>query len=37
MNEECLICQAPLEYLNETVQMECAVCHKKEATQRLCL
>lgn len=37
MNEECLICQAPLEYLNETVQMECAVCHKKEGSKTRCV
>lgn len=30
MREECLICNAPLEYLQEDVMMECAVCHKKE-------
>ena len=24
MKEECLICKAPLEYLNEGTQMECA-------------
>ena len=30
MNEECLICGAPLEYLETDLQMECAVCHKKE-------
>ena len=28
--EECLICGAPLEYLEEAVPMECAVCHRKE-------
>ena len=28
MKEECLICKAPLEYLNEDVLMECAICHK---------
>lgn len=27
MKEECLICKAPLEYLNEDVLMECAICH----------
>ena len=30
MKEECLICKAPLEYLNEDIEMECAICHKKE-------
>ena len=30
MNEECLICGAPLEYLETEVQMECAICHKQD-------
>ena len=30
MKEECLICKAPLEYLNEDIEMECELCHKKE-------
>ena len=30
MVEECLICGAPLEYLEKDLPMECAVCHKKE-------
>lgn len=25
---ECLICGAPLEYLEQPIQMECAICHK---------
>ena len=29
MNEECLICGAPLEYLQEEVRMECFFCHRK--------
>ena len=29
MKEECLICKAPLEYLNEDIEMECELCHKK--------
>ena len=33
MKEECLICKAPLEYLNEDVLMECAICHKKELSK----
>lgn len=36
MNEECLICGAPLEYLNEAVEMECAICHKKELSRSRC-
>ena len=30
MSEECLICKEPLEYLQEDVEMECEICHKKE-------
>ncbi len=30
MKEECLICEAPLEYLETDEIMECMVCHKKE-------
>ena len=37
MNEECLICGAPLEYLLEDVEMECAVCHKKECSRTRCV
>ena len=33
MAEECLICKAPLEYLTQDEMMECAVCHKKEASK----
>ncbi len=36
MREECLICKAPLEYLNEDIQMECVVCHKKEPSKTRC-
>lgn len=36
MKEECLICRAPLEYLQEDVLMECAVCHKKERSKTRC-
>ena len=35
--EECLICKAALEYLSEDVQMECAICHKKEASKTRCI
>ncbi len=31
MKEECLICKAPLEYLETDVLMECEICHKSEA------
>lgn len=27
MKEECLICKAPLEYMNEDMEMECEICH----------
>lgn len=37
MNEECLICKAPLEYLKEDVLMECAICHKKELSKTRCV
>ena len=30
MKEECLICKAPLIYLEEDEMMECEFCHKKE-------
>lgn len=37
MKEECLICKAPLEYLNEDVEMECVLCHKKELSKTRCV
>lgn len=37
MKEECLICKAPLEYLNEDILMECAICHKKENSKTMCI
>lgn len=37
MADECLICKAPLEYLEEDVLMECAVCHKKENSKTRCV
>jgi len=37
MNEECLICKAPLEYLETDTVMECAVCHKKENSRTRCI
>ncbi len=36
MKNECLICGAPLEYLENEVQMECALCHKKENSKTMC-
>ena len=37
MKEECLICSAPLEYLEKDEFMECAVCHKKEHSKTRCI
>ena len=37
MNEECVICKAPLEYLNEDIPMECALCHKQEQSKTRCV
>ncbi len=36
MNDECLICGAPLIYSEDDVQTECAVCHKKEHSKTVC-
>ena len=35
--EECLICNAPLEYLIQEETMECALCHKKESSKTRCI
>ena len=37
MKEECLICKAPLEYLEADKPMECAICHKKENSKTQCV
>ena len=37
MNEECLICGAPLEYLETDTLMECGICHKKENSKTRCI
>ena len=37
MNDECLICGAPLEYLQEERVMECVLCHKKKPTLTRCV
>ena len=37
MQEECLICRAPLEYLPEDVEMECALCHRKVRSKTRCV
>ena len=36
MNEECLICKAPLKYLKQDEVMECAICHKQENSKTSC-
>ena len=36
MKDECLICGAPLVYLEKDEEMECAVCHKKEFSKTRC-
>lgn len=37
MNDECLLCGAALEYLNEGVVMSCEICHKSEISRTRCL
>ena len=37
MNEECLICKAPLAYLEADMLMECEICHKKENSKTRCV
>lgn len=37
MKEECIICKAPLEYLEKDELMECTVCHKKELSKTRCI
>ena len=37
MKDECLICKAPLEYLNEDILMECAICKRKELSKTRCV
>ena len=37
MKDECVICGAALEYLENDVEMECAVCHKKEMSKTRCV
>lgn len=36
-NEECIVCKSPLEYLNEDVEMECSICHRREMTKTRCV
>ena len=35
--EECIICKAPLEYLQTDELIECAICHKKEYSKTRCV
>ena len=37
MKDECLICGAPLEYLEAGQEMECALCRKKEISRTRCV
>lgn len=37
MKDECVICKALLEYLEQDVLMECAICHKKENSKTRCV
>ena len=37
MKEECLVCKASLEYLENSELMECMVCHKKENSRTRCV
>ena len=37
MQEECMICKAPLQYLEQDTLMECAICHKKENSKTQCI
>lgn len=36
-SEECLICNAPLEYLEKDIDMECEICHKTEKSKTRCV
>ena len=36
MKDECIICKAPLKYLEKDEMMECAICHKKELSKTIC-
>ncbi len=36
MKDECLICGAPLTYLEQNELMECSICHKKEPSKTVC-
>ena len=36
MKDECLLCKAPLVYLESAEEMECAICRKKEKSNARC-
>ena len=36
MADECLICGAPLKYMENETEMECVLCHKKEPSNARC-
>ncbi len=37
MKEGCLICKAPLKYLEKDKFIECSICHKKENSKARCI
>lgn len=37
LSEECVICGAPLEYLDNPIEMECAICHRKLTNNVRCV
>ena len=37
MKDECLICKAPLVYLETDEMMECAICHRNELSKTRCV
>ena len=37
MHEECIICGAPLEYLQNDELMECVICHEKRLSKTRCV
>lgn len=36
MKDECIVCKAPLEYLEYDEMMECVLCRKKELSKTRC-
>ena len=37
MKDECIICKAPLQYLDHDILMACELCHKKENSKTRCV